>query len=262
MSWDPTQYLQFAGERLRPALDLLARIPLATPQTVVDLGCGAGNVTRFLAGRWPDARIVGVDNDAAMLEKARTTVGRPAQHVQFAQADLNVWRPDASVDVVYSNAALQWLPNHAALFARVVQMVRPGGVLAVQMPSNFGAPSHVALTAMATGARFGPKLSPLLRTHPVAAPADYFSWLAPWSSAIDIWTSEYLQVLAARTDGAHAVVEWTKGTWLAPMLAALDADERAEFIVDYSARMHIAYPPLPDGRVLFPFKRLFIVAKR
>jgi trans-aconitate 2-methyltransferase len=261
MSWDPAQYLQFADERLRPALDLLARVPLAAPQTVVDLGCGAGNVTRLIAARWPESSIVGVDNDAAMLGKARATLGGEAR-CRFEQADLRTWRPHAAVDVVYSNAALHWLDDHAAVFARVVQTVRPGGVLAVQMPTNFAAPSHAAVASLAADPRFAAKLAPLLRPRPVGDPAQYHAWLQPWTSALDIWVTEYLQVLAARTDGAHPVVEWTKGTWLVPLFAVLDDDERAAFLVDYSERMREAYPPQPDGRVLFPFRRLFIVAKR
>jgi len=130
------------------------------------------------------------------------------------------------------------------------------------MPTNFAAPSHSAVASIAADPRFAAKLAPLLRPHPVAAPAQYHAWLQPWTTALDIWVTEYLQVLAARTDRAHPVVEWTKGTWLVPLFAVLDDDERAAFLVDYSERMREAYPPQPDGRVLFPFRRLFIVAKR
>jgi trans-aconitate 2-methyltransferase len=140
MAWNPAQYLQFAGERLRPALDLLARVPLDRPRTIVDLGCGAGNVTKLLGERWPDAHIIGVDNSSEMLEQAGIATDHDSRY-QFITADLATWQPEVPVDLVYSNAALQWLPDHAALFPRVVSMVSPGGMAAVQMPDNFHAPS-------------------------------------------------------------------------------------------------------------------------
>ena len=261
MNWDPQQYLKFEGERLRPAVDLLARIPLAAPGTIVDLGCGAGNVTRLLGERWPDARIVGVDSAAAMLAKARATT-RDDPRYTFVEADLAAWAPATPVDLVYSNAALHWLPEHAALFARVIAMVAPGGALAVQMPDNFRAPSHTTIAEHARSARWRDQLGALVRDEPVAHVADYFRWLSPHAARLDLWTTEYLQVLPATTSGEHPVATWTKGTWLTPFLAALDADEQREFLAPYNARQAVAYPPLPDGRVLFPFRRLFIVANR
>lgn len=261
MSWDPQQYLKFEGERLRPAVDLMNRIALAAPRTIVDLGCGAGNVTRVLGERWPDARIVGVDSAATMLAKARiATQGDP--RYTFVEADLATWNPAETVDLVYSNAALQWLPGHATLFARVIAMVADGGVLAVQMPGNFRAPSHTAITEHARSERWRDKLGALVRDEPVAPIADYYRWLAPFASRLDLWTTEYLQVLPACGSGEHPVAAWTKGTWLAPYLAALDADEQREFLAHYESRLAVAYPPLPDGRVLFPFRRLFMVANR
>ena len=144
MSWNPQRYLAYEGERLRPALDLLARVALERPRTVVDLGCGAGNVTRVLAERWPDASVLGVDNSAPMLSKARAAPGDLAR-VAFEAADIGAWRPSSPVDLLYSNAALHWLPDHATLFPAVARMVAPGGVLAVQMPLNYDAPSHVSV---------------------------------------------------------------------------------------------------------------------
>lgn len=262
MTWDPAQYLKFAGERLRPALDLMARVPLSSPRTIVDLGCGAGNVARILAERWPAARLTGVDNSDAMLEKARAAAG---DGIAWVAADLAAWAahvPAGSVEIVYSNAALHWLDDHATLFPRIFRAVAPGGVLAVQMPSNFGAPSHVALAEAVQDARWRARLAQLLRPAPVAAPGRYFDWLAPQAASLDVWTTEYLHVLPRATDGDHPVVAWTKGTALTPFLSALDADEGRAFVADYAARIAPAYPPLPDGRVLFPFRRLFVVAVR
>ena len=259
--WNPVQYLKYAGERLRPALDLLARVPLAHPRTIVDLGCGAGNVTRLLAQRWPEARIVGVDNSAAMLAQARAEMPDRSRHT-FVESDLALWRPETPVDLVYSNAALHWLPGHATLLPEVAAMVADNGVLAVQMPDNFRAPSHTAINELAASLRWRGKLAPFVRESPVAAPADYFAWLAPSVRTLDVWQTQYLQVLPARDDGEHPVAAWTRGTWLVPLLAALDESERAEFLGAYEEHLAVAYPRRPDGCTLFPFKRLFMVGNR
>jgi trans-aconitate 2-methyltransferase len=261
MTWDPQQYLQFEDQRLRPAIDLLARVPSAAPQRIVDLGCGTGNVTRLLAQRWPDAQITGVDNSAAMLERARTAAA-DLPRVTFVAAELDAWSAAPPVDLVYSNAALHWLPDHAALIARVASMVAATGVLAVQMPDNFRAPSHASIAALAESARWRAKLAPLLRPTPTAPAADYYVWLAPLFSRIDIWTTDYLQVLAPSAAGDHPVAAWTKGTWLVPFLAVLDGAEQEEFLAAYEHELALAYPLQPDGGVLFPFRRLFIVANR
>ena len=260
MPWNPAQYLQFEGERLRPALDLLARVPLESPRKIIDLGCGSGNVTRLLAERWPDAQIVGVDSSPSMLQQARAATGD--SRIAFVAADLAQWQPETPVDLVYSNAALHWLPDHAAVFARVAAMVAPAGALAVQMPDNFRAPSHTLIADLARSERWQEKLAAIVREPPVAPAAAYFGWLAPLMPGADIWLTEYLQVLAPRSDGEHPVAAWTKGTWLVPFLEALDEQERAEFLRDYMHRLAQHYPARPDGRTLFPFRRLFIIATR
>lgn len=261
MIWDPGQYLKFEAERLRPAVDLLARVALDAPRAIVDVGCGTGNVTRLLGERWPEARIVGVDSSSAMLEQARAATQGDTRYT-FVEADLSTWNSSAPVDLVFSNAALHWLPGHAALFPRLIAAVAAGGVLAVQMPDNFRAPSHTTVDDLARSPRWRSKLGALLRDAPVAPAADYFRWLSPHAARLDVWTTEYLQVLAPGVAREHPVAAWTRGTWLTPLLAALDDDEQGEFLADYSARLDIAYPALPDGRVLFPFRRLLIVVNR
>ncbi|MEQ8398840.1 methyltransferase domain-containing protein [Thalassobaculum sp.] len=254
MAWDPAQYLKFADHRLRPALDLLARIDAATPRRVVDLGCGTGNVTAILAQRWPAATVGGVDASETMLARAREE--HPA--LSFVAADVATWAADPAVDVLYSNAALHWLGDHDSLFPHLFRQVAPGGWLAVQMPRNFGAPSH---TAVADAARDGPwadRIVPMLAPPPVDAPGVYAARLAPLASSLDIWETEYLQIL----DGENPVAEWTKGTWLRPFLDALEEPDRSGFEAAYRARVAAAYPPGPDGRTAFPFRRLFLVARR
>ncbi|EDP64402.1 trans-aconitate methyltransferase [alpha proteobacterium BAL199] len=254
MAWDPAQYLKFADHRLRPALDLLARIDVAAPGRVIDLGCGTGNVTAILAQRWPAATVGGIDDSDTMLARAREEhPGLP-----FATANAATWTASPLVDVLYSNAALHWLGNHDQLLPHLFRQVAPGGWLAVQMPRNFGAPSH---TAVADAARDGPwadRIVPMLASPPVDEPGVYASRLAPLADSLDIWETEYLQIL----DGENPVAEWTKGTWLRPFLDALEEPDRSGFEAAYRARVAAAYPPGADGRTAFPFRRLFLVARR
>ena len=261
MTWNPQRYLEFADLRLRPAIDLLARVPSVAPRTVADLGCGAGNVTRLLAERWPDAQIVGVDNSAPMLDKARAALAGAA-NVRFEMRDLAAWTPDAPVDVVYSNAALHWLDRHDALFPHLMSTLAPRGALAVQMPNNFDTPSHSAIAAIAQSERWRARIGDLVRDAPVAGAEQYLRWLAPLSSSLDVWETTYLQRLAPRADGEHPVVAFVSGTWLVPYFERLadDPPSRDAFLREYRERIARAFPPEDDGVTLFPFRRVFVVA--
>ena len=253
MTWDPGQYLAFAGHRMRPALDLIARIPLAAPGTIVDLGCGAGNVTKVLRRRWPEAQITGIDGSAEML--ARASEEEPG--IDWRQGELRDWRPEAPVELLFSNAALHWIEGHETLFPRLLAALAPGGVLAVQLPRNFTAPSHRSLYEAAREGRWRDRLEPLLRDEPTKPPAFYYDVLAPLARQLDIWESEYLQLL----EGENPVAEYVKGSWLKPFLDALEEPDRGAFESAYRDRVLAAYPPRADGRTLFPFRRLFIVAR-
>jgi trans-aconitate 2-methyltransferase len=255
MSWDPAQYLKFAGERMRPALDLLAHVPLDAPQTIVDLGCGAGNLAPLLLGRWPNAALTGVDSSPEMLARAR----KEFPQATFLRADIGAWRPPSPVDLVYSNAALHWLPGHERLIPGLLEAVKPGGFVAIQMPRNFNAPSHTSIVEAIEQGPWRAKLEPHLRRDPVAAPGHYWRLLQGRCTALEIWETEYLQVLS----GENPVAEYTKGTWLKQFLDRLEAGpERAAFEADYRRRVLAWYPPEQDGRTLFPFRRLFLVARR
>ena len=252
MVWNPAQYLAFADHRLRPAIDLLQRIALERPATIVDLGCGAGNVTTHLRQRWPDARITGIDSSAAMLDRARGV--DPA--VNWQLANLAEWRPAEPVDLVYSNAALHWLDDHATLFPALAATLAPGGVLAVQMPRNFTAPSHTSLYETVRAGPWRDRLEPLIRPEPTKPPAYYYDVLAPHVAALEIWETTYLQTL----HGENPVAEFVKGSAMGPFLAALHGGEREAFESAYRAQVRAAYPPRPDGTTLLPFRRVFIVA--
>lgn len=252
MTWDPGQYLSFGGHRLRPALDLIAHIALERPATIVDLGCGTGNVTKALQARWPDAAVLGLDNSPEMLERARSE----APDIEWRQVDLRLWRPEAPVDLLYSNAVLHWIEDHESLFPRLVDAVAPNGVFAVQMPRNFTAPSVASIYDTVRAGPWRHRLEPMIRDEPTKTPDFYYDLLTPRVESLDIWETEYLQVL----EGEHAVPEYEKGSWLKPFLDALDEPDRSAFEADVRVRVKAAYPPQSDGRTLFPYRRLFIVA--
>ena len=250
--WDPKQYHRFGDLRLRPALDLLAMVSLDNPQTVVDMGCGVGDITGYLRERWPQAEIMGVDNSKEMLERAKAL----SLDVEWNEQDVVDWKPDVPVDLIYSNAALHWLGDHATLFPRLIKCIKPGGVLAVQMPRNFSAPSHQLMYKVSAEGPWAGRLENLHSQSPVETPAFYHQLLSDKVARLDIWETEYLQIL----EGENPVAEFTKGSWLKPMLDALEEPEKSEFERAYRKKILEAYPPQPDGRTLFPFRRLFLIA--
>lgn len=250
--WDAKQYMHFGNERLRPALDLLAYVPEQEPQRVVDLGCGAGNVSALLKARWPAADVLGVDSSANMLEAAAAAV----PECRFERADLAHWQPDGSLDVIYSNATLQWLPDHPALFPRLLSFLRSGSWLAVQMPAMHDAPLRKMQLELARSPSFAPYLRGVPQQPSILSAENYYDLLSSRTGKLDIWETTYLHTLR----GADAVAEWAAGTSLRPYLEALPEDKRAPFRAAYAEAMRDAYPQRENGVTLLPFKRLFIVA--
>ena len=264
-SWNPGQYLKFADHRLRPALDLMGRIPLENPQVIYDLGCGAGNVTRLLADRWPDADVVGMDNSPEMLERsaAAESDGLSGQ-IRWQMGDLADWQPDATPSVFYSNAVLQWVPDHAELVPRLWGMLPPGACFAVQVPLSWDMRSHHLMReTLADGGPGGSALgSEELRNAVgnrwVQDPDFYYDLLASESAHLDVWTTEYQHVLT----GEDAVLEWVTSTGLRPILNGLEDGERDVYLEEYRRRLNSEYPRRADGITLYPFRRLFFVAVR
>lgn len=253
-TWNSDQYLKFAAERTQPATDLAARIALAAPARVIDLGCGPGNSTAVLARRWPAAAITGLDSSPAMI----ATAERDRPHFSWLIGDIAAWPATVSApyDVVFSNAAYQWVPDHATLLPRLFQCVAPGA-LAFQVPANFDAPPHRLMRELAA--------TPAWRSHFPAAPREwhthepafYYDTLAPLAAQIELWTTDYLHILP----GVDGIIEWYRGTGLRPWLEALPDDAtRSKFLADYRALLVPYFPPQADGRVLFPFHRLFVIA--
>ena len=250
--WDPAQYARFSDERSRPFFDLTGQIEALDPGLVVDLGCGSGELTATLASRWPGATVRGLDASADMIE--RTAGG---DRLSFALADAAEF--DASgVDVLVSNALLQWVPGHQELLVRWAGELAAGGWLAFQVPANFGSPSHRLMRELAESARWRDRLAGVLRhSDAVAEPAQYLSLLVDAGLRVNAWQTSYLHVLS----GADPVLEWVRGTGLRPVLQALTSDEAVEFTDDYAALLRRAYPQRPFGTVL-PFLRTLVVAHK
>lgn len=251
--WSPAAYLAFGAERERPARDLLGRVPLAAARRVADVGCGPGNSTALLLQRFPEAEILGLDTSPAMLEEARARV----PGARFAEADAARWTPEAEVDLVFSNAAYQWVPDHLEHLERALRALRPGGVLAVQMPDNVQEPSHRLMAEVAALPRWADRLAAAARA-PLPSPSVYFDRLKPLAASVDLWRTTYHHPMA----GAGAIVEMVRSTGLRPFLEPLGADEAQAFLEIYRRRIATAYPQGPDGLALLGFPRLFIVAVR
>lgn len=254
MTWNPQQYLKFGGERLRPARDLLAHVGLDAPQDIVDLGCGTGTVTALLRERWPDAQIIGIDNSRQMLDRARTML----PNVAWKLDDLSAWAPAMPVDLIVSNAALHWLDDHATLFPRLLSHLRPGGILAVQMPAQHAAPSHQIGYDLAESPLWRDRLRGLVRRRPILDAGEYYALLRPHVASLDLWFTEYVQALT----GDNPVAEFTKGSFVGTWLSALSGDEARDFEADYRRQIALAYPARSDGTTLFPFRRFFLIAQR
>jgi len=252
--WDPTQYLRFANERLQPALDLLARVAAEAPARVLDLGCGAGNVTAILKTRFPSADVVGIDGSEAMLAKARES----APGCRFVLGGFDSWDRALAPDVLFSNAALHWTGGHEMLFPDLLSRVAPGGWFAVQMPAMHDAPLRRLQGEVAAHGPWAAALRGIGSARGILSAGDYWDILRPHAAALEIWETIYLHVL----NGEDAVGEWAAGTSLRPFLDPLTPELRAGYRRAYAAALAPHYPPRADGTTLLPFRRLFLLARR
>jgi trans-aconitate 2-methyltransferase len=259
MAWDPTLYLKFGDERLRPGFDLLARIGDLPAAPLYELGCGTGVHARVIAARWPDRPLTAIDRSREMLAKA---AAEPAP-IAWVEADIARWSAPRPGALIFSNATLQWLGDHARLFPHLMRQLVPGGVLAVQMPRNFDQPSHLLMRETTAEGPWASSLAPVLagvtvlRADPVAPPDGFYDLLAPLAAELDLWETAYLHVLA----GDDPVLDWVRATALRPVIEALAGAEREAFLAAYGAKLRHAYPRRADGKTLLPFRRLFLVAR-
>ena len=254
--WSPEQYQMFSAERSRPFHDLVSWVPPLQARHIADLGCGSGELTATLLNRWPEARIWGVDSSAEMIQAAarHAVPGR----LSFELGDLGTWHPPESLDLVVANASLHWVGEHEVLLPRLVNALKPEGVLAFQVPANFDAPSHKLIAELCQSARWTGKLGLLAEKKvPVQTSGWYLEYLINLELSATVWETTYYHVL----QGPDPVMEWTAGTALRPVLATLDAEEQAEFRAQYAAVLREAYPPQRFGTI-FPFRRIFVIAQR
>ena len=249
-SWDPDRYLAYADERGRPFVELLARVGADAPGRVVDLGCGPGNLTRLLAERWPAAQVLGVDSSPEMV-----AAGRDLPGVELAVGDVRTWEPTEPVDVLVSNATLQWVPGHLDLLPRLAGHVAPGGWFAFQVPGNFDEPSHTIRRDLAAQEPYAAHTADVDDPQAQDA-ATYLDALARLGCEVDAWETTYLHVLT----GEDPVFTWISGTAARPTLQALPDDLRPSFEDELKRRLRDAYPVGPAGVVL-PFRRVFVVAR-
>lgn len=250
MSWDPDKYLQFADQRARPGLELIARVPDNKPSYVVDLGSGTGNLTAVLAERWPDAEVVGIDASPEMIERARTD--HPS--IAWRVGDVGTWLPDRPVDVIYSNATLHSMDDHEHLLPRLRGHLSDRGVLALQMPDNWGAPTHRVPATILDEGFWRVEAREALARDRLSTPDDYLQWVQP--AEVDMWRTTYFQQMR----GDDPVWEWVNGSLLRPVLAEFDDIERARFSAVCRRRYREAYRMNADGVTVVPFSRLFILA--
>jgi trans-aconitate 2-methyltransferase len=260
LDWNPALYLRFANERTRPAAELLARVPLAQARHVVDLGCGPGNSTELLVQRFPEALVTGMDNSQAMLATAR-------QHLpqaRFELGDIASWEPaeGGAPDLIYANAALQWVGGHETLIPRLFAQLAPGGVLAVQMPDNRQEATHRLMREIAGLPKFVAHVGDAARLRtdilPIASYYDLLSAPDARAVSVDVWHTVYQHPM----DSAAAIVQWLRGTGLKPFVENLPEALQADFLTEYEYRVNAAYGVRADGRRLLAFPRLFIVAQR
>lgn len=253
-NWNPSQYLRFGNERLQPVIDLIGRIPLESPQVIYDLGCGTGSGTVILKERWPGARVTGVDSSESMLERTTSLEA----DISWQHSDLATWEPSAPADLLFSNAVFHWLDDHRGLFPRLMAKLAPGGILAVQMPLNWGAPTHRLIAETVRGGPWQERLEPHLREFPVLEGQEYYDLLSGQARTIDMWETTYYHIL----EGQDPVVEWTKGSILRPLLDLLEETEAGTFLEMYRSRIGLAYPQQADGKTVLPFRRLFFMATK
>ena len=254
-SWNADLYLQFASERNQPSIDLTARIRLDAPSRIIDLGCGPGNSTAVVRGRWPGAELVGMDHSADMMAKARADFPEAAWEL----GEIPTWSPTQKFDLVFSNAALQWVLDHATLIPHLFAQVASGGALAVQIPAHLESAVHRAIVEIAADPEWTTAMQSAQHSLNVGTPESYYDLLCGGAAHLDLWVTTYQHVLA----GPGAVVEWIRGTGLRPFLEALpNDDQRTRFTARRLARVTEQYPRRADGKVIFPFRRLFFVAYR
>ncbi len=253
--WNPDAYLKFQDERTQPSYDLAARVGLSSPKNIVDIGCGPGNSTRVLRERWPQAHITGMDSSPQMIAKARADFPRET----WILADAATWETDERYDLVFSNAVLQWIPGHAALADKLFALLNPAGALAVQVPANNDSPIYLAVNEVAGREPYRAAMRGCVELLTYHTPGFYYDLLSSLSPHVSMWQTTYYHVLTSH----QGLIDWYSSTGMRPYLERLpDAEQKRAFQEQVLDACRTQYPLQKDGRILFPFKRLFFVAYR
>jgi len=254
-NWDPETYLKFKNYRSRPALDLLAQIELETKGHIIDLGCGPGNITRLIKDKWPLHKVSGIDLSLEMIQKAEKIYGN--SDIEWLQSDINSWEWEKPTALIFSNAALQWVPQHKILLPKLMKMLEPRGKLAIQIPLTRNYPYQECIRKLISSPFWSRKLELDLNYKNPLEPEEIYNLLSPQSQRINIWTTDYQHIL----DGENPVLKWIMGTALTPYLSVLNNKDKETFLSEYSKLLDKAYPRQNNGKTLFNMKRLFFIAE-
>ncbi len=253
--WNSALYLKFKSQRTQPAIDLAARIDVEDPLDIIDIGCGPGNSTRIIKQRFPDARVIGADYSDNMLEAAQ----KDNPGCGFIKLDAGGDLSDLAgkFDVVFSNACIQWIPEHRKLLPNLFSMLKSGGVLAVQVPVNFEEPIHKITTKTAASPKWSKELSDPQFFFTLSE-EEYFDILSDLTDDFELWKTVYCH----RLPGVESIIEWYRSTGLKPYLDQLSENGRNDFINDVRTELIKEYPARKNGEIIFRFPRLFFIAKR
>ena len=253
--WNSTQYLKFKNERTQPAIDLATRIDAVNPQKIADLGCGPGNSTQVLAEMFNNAYILGVDSSQNMIAAAREKF--PKLEFDFCDISCELSRVDHDFDIVFSNACIQWVPDHSGLIPQMLSLLKKGGVLAVQIPMNFDEPIHRIIKEVSSTEKWR-ACFPEQRNFYTLSQGEYFDILSDCTDEFSIWNTTYYHVMKSWQD----IMEWYRSTGLRPYLAVLTEERGKEFEEDILQMLMRAYPKQKNGEILFRFPRFFFTARR
>mgnify|MGYP001231176557 CR=1 FL=1 len=251
--WNSTQYLKFERERTQPAIDLVNRIGLENPKKILDVGCGPGNSTAVLAKKFPDAYILGIDNSENMISAARKN--HPDLDFRLCDAGRDLSSLDHDFDIVFSNACIQWVPDHKKLIGELMGLLRKGGVLAVQIPMNFNEPIHRIIREVSTSDKWKGYF-PEARNGNTLTQGEYFDILSELTDNFSLWDTVYYHVMKSHSD----ILEWYRGTGLRPYLNVLDDEKQADFENDVLERIKGSYGVQKNGEIIFRFPRFFFTA--
>ncbi|MDC0994057.1 methyltransferase domain-containing protein [bacterium] len=252
--WNPNLYMKYGNERTQPSIDLVARIASSSPQEIIDLGCGPGNSTSILKNRWPNAMVAGLDSSEGMIKQAR----KDYPNQEWIVGDISDWVADKEYDLIFSNAALQWIPEHQIVFPKLVGFLKDSGVLAVQVPFHYDSPLHKSIVEVSEDERWTGRMNQARSALTYKPASFYYDVLSSISSSLAIWMTEYYHVM----ESPEAVLDWISGTGLRPFIAALETEEANDFKKVLLGKYIDAYARQKDDKVIFPFKRQFIVATK